>query len=157
MDTTFKYFFILGLLIISSSCEPPSQEGPLSAATRTELDRLAADIQRDSEDKYHVLGARFVELFSEAVRKGTDGGTAEHIMKFASDNDVALEILRREIDDWYKSLPEEDRITFMLHLLAEDYPRQMRQLVPQLDQRLTGYEQAQESLNLILNTLTLRN
>jgi len=157
MRNRYSILLFWGFILFGMGCEPPAQEGPLSAATRTELDQLAVDIRRDTEEKYHILGAKFVELIREANRKGTDGGAAEHVVKFVSDNETALTILRKEIDDWYKTLPEEDRINFMLHLLAEDYPRQLRQLIPQLDQRLTGFENAEQRLNELLSTITLRN
>ncbi len=157
MSNRYSILLLWGFILFGMGCEPPVQDGPLSAATRTELDQLAGDIQRDTEEKYHILGAKFVELIQEANRKGTDGGAAEHIVKFVSDNETALTILRKEIDDWYKTLPEEDRIKFMLHLLAEDYPRQLRQLVPQIDRRLTGFENAEQRLDQLLETIALIN
>jgi len=143
--------------LIFTSCDPPNRQEAVGEETRTELDRLADNVTMDTEDKYHLIGDKFVVLLREALRKGNEAGTAEHIEKFYSENQRALRILQAEVDQWYKSLHEVDRIDFMLRLLAEDYPRQLRQLVPQVENTIIGRTEASTRFQEVMRTIELKN
>ena len=138
------------------ACAPPVQEGTLSARTRGELDGLAEDIFQDTEEKYHILSKVIVKVMEEALELNTDEGIVEHLQKFSSDNDWALEVLKGEINSWYKGMDDKTRTDFLLRLMAEDYPRKMRRLIPRIRERLSGREVALNSFNELIRVLEFR-
>ena len=148
-------FFVLTLGMVQS-CAPPVQDGTLSARTRGELDDLAEDIYQDTEEKYHILSKVMVKVMEEALELNTDEGAVTHLQKFASDNEWALGILKDEIDAWYKGMDNKTRTDFLLRLLAEDYPRKMRRLIPRIREKLSGRETALNSFDKLIRVLEFR-
>lgn len=144
------------VLCFVCSCAPPEQDSTLSARTRGELDGLAEQIYRDTEDKYHILNKIMVKVMEEGLKLGGQDALINHLSRFSTDNEWALGILKEEIDTWYKGMEEDERKAFLLHLTAEDYPPKLRRLVPAVKQRLSGNEQALASFEQLLQTVEFR-
>ena len=144
------------VLCIVCSCAPPEQESTLSARTRGELDDLAEQVYRDTEEKYHILNKIMVKVMEEGLDLGGEDALANHLNRFSTDNEWALGILKEEIDVWYKAMEEDEQREFLLQLMAEDYPRKLRRLVPAVKQRLSGREQALASFEKLLETVEFR-
>lgn len=145
--------FFLGCTV---SCAPPVQEGTLSARTRGELDVLAEDLYRDTEEKYHILSQVMAKVMEEALEIPTQEGTITHLQKFSSDNEWALGVMKDEIDAWYKGMDGKTRTDFLLRLMAEDYPRKMRRMVPRVRERLAGSEPALNAFNELMSVIEFR-
>ena len=126
--------FCIWLLI---SCEKP-QPGALNAITRTELDILADQVHRDTEEKFHILGTKLALVMKEALAIRRDDEMANHLKRFHSDNQLALSLLGEEIDAWHKTMTEEDRAEFLLRLVSEDYAVQLRKMIPEYKNRSAG-------------------
>lgn len=147
-------WFILGLILLFS-CQDPRQ-GTLSPETRTELDRLADQIHRDTEEKYHFLLGRLADVLQEALNKERDQEMLEHLRKFTRDNELALQTLNQEIDKWYKTLTEEDRNEFLIRMVAEDYNRRLRRLVPRFENRAGNRRSYQQVFDDLFAHVELR-
>lgn len=144
------------VLLIGYSCAPPEQESTLSARTRGELDGLAEQIYRDTEEKYHIFNKILVKVLEEGLELGGEEALIDHLNRFSLDNEWALGVLKEEIDTWYKGMEEDERREFLLRLMAEDYPRKLRRLVPAVKQRLAGRDQALASFEKLLGTVEFR-
>ena len=150
------YRLVFILLIGICSCTPPEQQSTLSARTRGELDDLAEEVYRDTEEKYHILSKIMVKVMEEALDLGGEEAVIAHLGTFSYNNEWALGILKEEIDSWYKGLEEDEKRDFLLRLMAEDYPRKMRRLIPSVRQKLSGNEQALVSFENLLSTVEFR-
>ena len=144
------------LICLGYSCAPPEQESTLSARTRGELDGLAEQVYRDTEEKYHILNKIMVKVMEEGLELSGEEALANHLNRFSTDNEWALGVLKEEIDSWYKGMEEDERREFLLQLMAEDYPRKLRRLVPAIKQRLSGSELALASFEQLLQTVEFR-
>ena len=137
----------IGVLLLVLSCDPP-QRNSLSPETRTELDLLAEDNYRETEEKFFIVAEKLAIVLKEAMNKGNANASMEHLRKFASDNQLALDLLKEEIDEWQKIIPEEDRQDFMMRMVTREYIFELQRLDKQFRQRvgnnptyLTEFEQ----------------
>ena len=123
--------FILGLTF---GCNTP-QKGALSPETRAELDDLA-EANISEHDKYFRLAARLAELLEECAAINSEEKAMERLTEFSTENSLALERLYKELDAWQKHLNDEDRMSFVLQLLAQDFTTKLQSIGPAFRNRI---------------------
>lgn len=126
------------LLILLSSCFVPNQ-GSTSPEVRTELDDLA-DLAIPASEKYLQLGKVVSILLDETAAIAQNEAAAAHMERFLSDNESALRLLHIQLDNWEKNLTEEDRLLFMMELLAKPYSTRLKSQSRALKNRFSGNE-----------------
>lgn len=107
------------MMMILGGCFVPNQ-GSTSPEIRTELDDLA-DQAVAVDEKYLSLAKVVSVLLDETSAIAQNEAAADHLNRFVSDNESALRLLTIQLDNWEKHLTEEDRLLFMMELLAKPY------------------------------------
>lgn len=99
------------LVCVLGGCKPKG--GSLSEAKRTRLQTLAMATEFEPENTYFEVLNIMANLAEEANGK-TDREATEWMLAFEYQNREALKKLTADLDDWYKSLDEEERVLFMM-------------------------------------------
>ena len=146
---------VIASLMLAMGCDPP-QRNSLSPETRTELDMLAEDNYRETEEKFFVVSEKLSVVLEEALNKPNANATMEHLRKFSSDNQLALELLGKEIDEWQKIMPEEDRMDFMMRMVTRDYIFKLRRLDTQFRQRIGNNSAYLNEFQQLMRTIEFR-
>ncbi len=128
------HILFLSLLVIFASCKNPKR-GALSPEERTELERLV-DSPRSAEYKFYVLAGKLSKLLDEAMAIENDEAAMAHLREFTVENDLALQTLAEEIDDWAKVIPDDERIEVILKLMDRPFAQQLRTHVPAFRRRI---------------------
>lgn len=142
------------LLIILGGCFVPNQ-GSTSPEVRTELDILAEQAIPASE-KYLQLGKVVSILLDETAAIAQNQAAAAHMERFLSDNESALRLLHIQLDNWEKNLTEEDRLLFMMELLAKPYSTKLASQSKALTNRFSEDEAQLAYLRLLTGILEFR-
>lgn len=127
------------MLLSLTQCYNPTS-GATSADARTALDGYA-DRFIDIEKKYLKAAELLGLLLEEAAAMENDQLAKEHIRKFASDNELALNRIGKEFDGWQKHVNHEDLMAFEATLLSQPYARKLDQLVPAFKRRFGNDKQ----------------
>lgn len=117
-------------------CNNP-RSGVLSPDSRSEMDELADKVIPE-RDKYFVLADKISLLLEESMAMSDDKLAMEHIREFTSDNDIALERLRKQFDSWFKRMSEEDIGDFQARFLKRKASGQLRTRIPAFRNRIKG-------------------
>ncbi|GAB4425750.1 MAG: hypothetical protein OHK0039_43520 [Bacteroidia bacterium] len=115
-------------------CYNPDK-GALSPDSRTELD-LYAERFIDVEKKYLKVIEKLAQITEEAAAITQDQLAMEHIRKFASDNQRALDRIGTEFDGWQRYTDERSLILFIQLLNDQPSARKLRVLAPQFRERI---------------------
>lgn len=134
---TFVIFSLCLLGLYVQSCVNP-QRGALSPEVRSELDRLADDPHKKNEQKYIEFSRIMARLLDEASAKPTEAGAIAHITEFATENDAALQRLAVELDKWQKHMSNEDRMFFVMNLMAEKSTEKLQKRGKAFRRRISG-------------------
>ncbi|MEL6256327.1 MAG: hypothetical protein AAFR87_30265 [Bacteroidota bacterium] len=151
------YFRILTTVLLLSfllqACKDP-KSGALSPETRTELDVLADDPYKPPSQKYIELSRVMAKLLDEASAKPGDAAAVAHIVEFTTENDAALDRLYGELDKWQKHMENEDRMLFVMNLMAEKSTTTLQNRSRSFRRRISGnpdwlrqYDQAMSYLD----------
>lgn len=135
MKKRMPAFLTMLLMLGIVGCEMP-KSGSLSAESRTELE-LLVDSPRSPEHKFYVLADRLARLLNEAMAIENDEAAMAHLREFATKNDLALQALARDIDDWAKVIPDDERTEMILKLMDRDFSAQLRNKVPAFRRRIS--------------------
>lgn len=129
---------LLALLLIgfAGGCKP--KNGTLSAEKRTRLQMLASANEFEPENTYFELLNIMANLAEEANGKSDKEATL-WLQTFEYQNREALKKLTADMDDWYKSLEEEDRVLFMMRAATNKDAARLTRYDAQLRQR-TGIQ-----------------
>jgi hypothetical protein len=156
MGFTSKYLFLMAIagFIVLSGCKKPRTR-TVSEVTKTELEDLA-ESGKETETKYHELGKILSQLVKESLEMGKDSLMLAHIKDFASLNEEGLEQLSSEIDDWQKTLTEEERIFFVMRLVPMQYARDLERYQIAFSRRAGENSEQNKVLNSLLRHLEIR-
>lgn len=116
--------FCFSILILSACNDPKG--GALSPEIRSELDELYENFHIETEEKYHRLANRMVQLLDEAIAKRTDELSMNHLREFYHENEIALDNLNKEIQDWIRNSPDEERTAFIMRVNSKSYASRLR-------------------------------
>ncbi|MDB4286094.1 hypothetical protein N9933_02210 [bacterium] len=156
MGFTSKYLLFIAFagLIFLSGCKKPRTR-TVSEVTKTELENLA-ESGKETKIKYHELGKILSQLVKESLEMGSDSLMLAHIKNFASLNEEGIKQLSEEIDDWQKTLSEEERIFFVMRLVPMKYARNLERYKIAFSRRTGKNSEQDKALNSLLRPLEIR-
>ena len=128
--------------------------GALSPEIRSELDELYENFHIETEEKYHRLANRMLLLLDETIAKRTDEMSINHLREFYQENEVALANLNKEIQDWLRNSPDEERTAFIMRVNSKSYASRLRNRRVQFLRKINyneGYKQEFRKLYGILD------
>lgn len=130
-------FSICAIGLLLQSCVNP-QKGALSPEVRSELDLLADDPHKKNSQKYIELSRIMARLLDEASAKPTEAGAIGHIIEFGTENDMALQRLASELDKWQKHMDNEEKMFFVMSLMAEKSTSDLQKKGKAFRRRISG-------------------
>ena len=151
MKPVYVFLLIALAMLFTAGCGNPKR-GALSAEARTELEKLV-DTPISAERKFYKLAETLTALLNEAMAIENDEAAMAHLREFATNNDLALQALARDIDDWAKVMPDDERMEMILKLMDRDFSTQLRNRVPAFRRRIAYNEAYLREFNQLFGSI----
>ncbi|WNJ18524.1 hypothetical protein [Pontibacter sp. G13] len=123
------------MALLTTRCHNPNK-GALSEESRTELDRFV-DTHASLEKKYWMLADKMAQALEEAAAIPDNAGAMDHLRRFASDNDYAIELISTEFDGWQRHVNDDDLMHFTITLYQQRSGKKLRTLHPAFERRIS--------------------